>query len=121
MTDLLTRHIALFNEGIRSGDFGPMVAWFADDAELVFENIPVGPFRGREAIAAAYASQPPDDEIALLALREEDGLLVASYAWASEPDEHAGEMVITADGDRIARLVVAYGGRYEHRSSVDVI
>ena len=80
MTDLFTRYIALFNEGIRSGDFGAMVAWFTDDAELVFENIPLSPFHGRDAIAAAYASQPPEDEIVLLGSREEDGLLVSSYA-----------------------------------------
>ncbi|MEX1158782.1 MAG: hypothetical protein WEC79_07630 [Thermomicrobiales bacterium] len=113
MTNLLTRHITLFNEGVRTGDFGPMTAWFTDDAELVFENIPVGPFQGRDAIAAAYASQPPDDEIVLLEGREEDALIVASYAWNSAPDQHAGEMVITPDGDRIARLVVVYAGRYE--------
>ena len=113
MTDVLTRHIALFNEGIRTGDFGPMVNWFTDDAELVFENIPVGPFHGRDAIAAAYASQPPDDEIVLLESRTVGGLLVAAYAWKSEPDGQAGEMVITVDGDRIAQLVVVYGARYE--------
>ena len=112
MTDLLTRHVALFNDGVRTGDFGPMVAGFTEDAELIFENIPVGPFRGRDAIAAAYASQPPDDEIVLLNARTDDGQLIASYAWASAPTEHAGDMVITPDGDRIARLVVVYGGRY---------
>ena len=116
MTNLLTRHISLFNEGIRTGDFGPMIAWFTDDAELVFENIPVGPFTGRDAIAAAYASQTPDDEIVLLESREEDGLLVASYAWASESQDHAGDMVITPNADRIARLMVVYGGRYDHQS-----
>lgn len=117
MTDVLARHIALFNEGIRSGDFGPMAAWFTEDAKLIFENIPVGPFHGRDAITAAYASQPPDDEIVVIATREEHGLIVASYAWRNAPDQHAGEMVVTVNGDRIARLVVVYGGRYERQSS----
>ena len=58
MTDLLARHIALFTDGVRTGDFSPMTAWFTDDAELVFENIPVGPFHCRDAVAAAYASHP---------------------------------------------------------------
>jgi steroid Delta-isomerase len=110
----LTRYIALFNEGVRTGNFGPMVARFTDDAELVFENIPVGPFHGRDAIAAAYASQPPDDEIVLLEWHTVDGLLVAAYAWARAPEEHAGDMVITTDRDQIARLVVVYGSpRYD--------
>ena len=42
-----------------------MLDGFTEDAELL-EGIPVGPFRGREAIAAAYRAQPPDDEIELL-------------------------------------------------------
>jgi hypothetical protein len=29
-------------------------------------GVSVGPFRGREAIADAYRSRPPDDEIRLL-------------------------------------------------------
>jgi hypothetical protein len=112
VNDLLTRHVARFNEGVRTGDFGPMTDWFTDDAELIFENIPVGPFHGREAIAAAYASQPPADEIVLLRARTTGNLIVTSYAWASAPADHAGDMVITVDGDRIARLVVVYGGHF---------
>ena len=56
---LLEEHVERFNAGVRSGDFGPMVAAFAEDAELVFEGILVGPFAGREAIGEAYAAQPP--------------------------------------------------------------
>jgi SnoaL-like domain len=70
----LQRHVARFNRGVRTGDFGPMVEAFSDDGELVFVGIPVGPFVGREAIREAYRAQPPDDEIVLL---DGDG----SYAW----------------------------------------
>lgn len=56
---LLADHVARFNAGVRSGDFGPMVDGFTEDGELVFEGIPVGPFRGREAIASAYRTQAP--------------------------------------------------------------
>ncbi|MFN8517354.1 MAG: nuclear transport factor 2 family protein [Chloroflexia bacterium] len=49
---LLERHIALFNQGVRTGDFGPMLAPFAPDATLTFVGIPVGPFHGKAAIAA---------------------------------------------------------------------
>ena len=65
-----------------------MVAAFAEDAELVFEGIPVGPFAGRRAIGEAYAAQPPDDEIVLL---DGDG----TYAWAKEPAVPAGRMFLT--------------------------
>jgi steroid Delta-isomerase len=107
---ILTGHVARFNAGVRDGDFGPMVDGFTDDAELVFEGIPVGPFRGREAIAAAYRMQPPDDEIELLdAEQDSEGRVVASYAWHRRPGIPAGTMVLETRDERIARLVVHYG------------
>ena len=98
---LLGEHVERFNAGVRSGDFGPMVAAFAEDAELVFEGIPVGPFAGREAIGEAYAAQPPDDEIVIL---DVDG----TYAWAREPEVPAGRMFLTERDGEIARLVIRY-------------
>jgi steroid delta-isomerase len=95
------KHVARFNEGVRTGDFGPMVAAFSEDAELRFEGVPVGPFVGREAIADAYRTQPPDDEIVLL---DGDG----TYAWAKEPDVPAGRMFLTERGGKITRLVIRY-------------
>ena len=107
---LLTDHVARFNAGVRSGDFGPMVDGFTDDAELVFEGIPVGPFRGRAAIAAAYRDQPPDDEIELLDVdQDREGQLIASYAWAKRPGIRAGVLVLLPEEGRIARLVIHYG------------
>jgi NAD(P)H-hydrate repair Nnr-like enzyme with NAD(P)H-hydrate dehydratase domain len=100
---LIGEHVERFNAGVRSGDFGPMVAAFAEDAELVFEGISVGPFAGREAIGEAYAAQPPDDEIVLL---DGDG----TYAWAGEPEVPAGRMFLTEHDGEIARLVI----RYDH-------
>jgi steroid Delta-isomerase len=99
---LIGEHVERFNAGVRSGDFGPMVAAFAEDAELVFEGIPVGPFFGREAIGAAYSAQPPDDEIVLL---DGDG----TYAWAKEPETPAGQMYLTEREGKIAHLRIRYG------------
>ena len=108
--ELLHDHVARFNEGVRTGDFGPMLERFSDDAELVFEGVPVGPFRGKDAIAAAYREQPPDDEVRVLSAEErEDGFVVARYAWAKKPDISAGEMRVTRDGGAISRLVVTFG------------
>ena len=78
-----------------------MIAAFSEDAELVFEGIPVGPFAGREAIGEAYTAQPPDDEIVLL---DGDG----TYAWAKEPAVPAGQMLLTEHDGEIARLVIRY-------------
>jgi hypothetical protein len=99
--DLLEREVAAFNEGVRTGDWSLLVDLFAEDAELEFEGIQVGPFHGREAIAEAYRSMPPDDEIMLL-----DG--GPRYAWAKEPGRPAGALHLEERDGRITRLRVLY-------------
>jgi steroid Delta-isomerase len=106
---LLDDHVRRFNEGVRSGDFGPMVAAFADDGELHFEGVAVGPFIGHEAIAAAYRDQPPDDEIEILGMAERDAMIVARYAWLRDHGKQAGEMRLTPQNGRIKKLVVTFG------------
>jgi hypothetical protein len=104
----LPAHVERFNEGVRSGDFGPMLDAFATDAELVFEGVPVGPFDGIEAIAAAYAAQPPDDEVRIVGTpRLEAGVEIADYAWAKE-GRTAGRLLLTARDGAIVRLVITF-------------
>jgi steroid Delta-isomerase len=98
---MLAAHAERFNHGVRTGDFAPMVEAFADDAELMFVGIPVGPFAGREAIGEAYRAQPPDDEIVLL---DADG----TYAWAKAPEIPAGRLFLTERDGEIVRLVIRY-------------
>jgi len=101
---LLEEHVNRFNEGVRTGDWSRMLEQFTDDVELVFEGIPVGPFRGREAIEAAYRAQPPDDEIVLL---EDDGD-AGVYAWKRDPAVRAGELRLVVEQDRVRRVTVVY-------------
>ena len=105
---ILEDHVERFNAGVRSGDFTRMLENFAPDATMAFEGVPVGPFVGRDAIAAAYRERPPDDRIHVLDAREEGPLVVATYAWAAEPAAPAGELRLTREGDRIRRLVVTF-------------
>jgi hypothetical protein len=105
---LLERHVELFNQGVRSGDFAPMLDQFTEDAELVFEGVPAGPFHGRAAIDAAYASNPPDDEVDVLSSDQDDETIVARYAWRADDGRPAGQMIFTTRGDQIARLVVTF-------------
>ena len=75
---------------------------------MSFQGVPVGPYNGREAIADAYARQPPDDEILLLGEHRGEGDTVeADYAWARE-GTRAGRMILTAHEGEIARLVVTF-------------
>jgi steroid delta-isomerase len=104
----LAAHVERFNAGVRSGDFTSMLAAFAPDAELVFVGAPAGPFLGVDAIAAAYAAQPPDDTVLLLGPpRLEDGMEVADYAWTKDGGRAGRILVATADGS-IARLVITF-------------
>ena len=87
-----------------------MLEQFTEDAELAFEGVPVGPFRGKPAIARAYADQPPDDEIVLLRTRESgDDFVVADYAWRSDPGARAGSMILRLADGEIDRLLVTFG------------
>jgi steroid delta-isomerase len=87
-----------------------MLEQFADDAELAFEGVPVGPFRGKPAIAQAFADQPPDDEIVILRTRESgDDLIVADYAWRADPGSRAGTLILRLRQAEIDRLVVTFG------------
>lgn len=108
--EVLESHVERFNEGVRSGDFTRMLEQFTEDAELAFEGVPVGPFRGKPAIAQAYADQPPDDEIVILRTRESgEDLVVADYAWRAEPAARAGSMILRLRDAEIDRLLVTFG------------
>jgi hypothetical protein len=107
--EALDDHVARFDRGVRIGDFTAMFERFTDDAEMVFEGVPVGPFHGREAIAAAYREQPPDDELLIIDVPEiSDREVVARYAWARDPHTVAGELRLQRRGDLIERLVVTF-------------
>jgi hypothetical protein len=100
-------HVARFNEGVRSGDWEPMLAAFADDAELHFENVPAGPFVGLMEIRRGYLAQPPDDQIQLLGIQddEQDRRVTAAFAWTRGG---TGRLVLEHDRGAITRLVVIF-------------
>jgi steroid Delta-isomerase len=102
------RYIETHNAAVRSGDWVTFGEWFADDAEVRFEGVDVGPFRGRDEIRAAYESRPPDDEVEVRKVRNDGDRTVADYGWAAEPEVRAGELRITWDGDLIGELVITF-------------
>ena len=105
------RHVETFNEAVRSGDFVPLVALFADDATLEFAGVPVGPFVGREAMAEAYAARPPTDTMTVHDVRlAEDGTVVEPFTWTVDAGTRtrSGEMRLVARDGLIHRLVVAF-------------
>ena len=93
---------------MRTGDWGSMLERFDDDAEMEFRRVPVGPFHGRNAIAEAYRAQPPDDELRVLEHREREGGVDARYAWLTEPDVAAGELLLNVEDGLIRKLVITF-------------
>ncbi len=87
-----------------------MASHFSKDAEMRFEGIPVGPFRGRAAIEEAYGKQPPDDEIVVLNTRQgpDRNVIVGEYSWSKNPKVRAGELKIVARGEEIVSLTIRY-------------
>jgi hypothetical protein len=100
-------HVARFNEGVRTGDWEPMLARLADDAELHFENVPAGPFVGLGEIRRGYGEQPPDDTIQLLGIQDDEraSRVTAAFAWAKGG---TGRLVLEHDRGLITRLVVIF-------------
>jgi hypothetical protein len=105
--ELVESHVARFNEGVRSGDWEPMLARFADDAELHFENVAVGPFVGLDEIRESYLEQPPDDRIQLLGIQDDgqNARVTAAFAWLRGG---TGRLVLEHDRGAITRLVVIF-------------
>jgi RimJ/RimL family protein N-acetyltransferase len=101
-------YIGVHNECVRTGDWEPLREWFAPAAELEFVGVPVGPFRGADAITAAYKTQPPDDQVLTFRVDEEGETVIARYGWLRAPDRLAGRMLLTPAGEQIGRLVVTF-------------
>ncbi len=101
-------YIGVHNECVRTGDWEPLGPWFADDSELAFEGLPVGPFRGPGEIAAAYRERPPDDMVVTFDVDDDDRAVVARYGWLREPATVVGRMVLSRAGERIGRLLVTF-------------
>jgi hypothetical protein len=108
---ILRRTMSAFNAGVRTGDFTPFVDLFSADAAIDFEGIPErGPIEGRDAIAARYRDEPPDDEIRIKRWTLKDQTIVAEFYWSDVPEAIGGCFTIEPRDDRIARLTIALGG-----------
>lgn len=95
------------NDGVAGGDFGELMKLFAAGAELRFVGIEIGPFAGREAIAAAFKANPPNDSLVLLSVMAGGNKASAIYGWAKSPAKKAGTLVMTESGALIEKLTIA--------------
>ncbi len=104
------RHVATFNEAVASGDFTSFLGGLDDAAVVRFENVPSAgllEFAGRPDYTAAYAKQPPDDQIDIAGLpHDEDGVVVIPFAWRR--DGAQGTLRLAFAGDRIIAMTVTF-------------
>jgi hypothetical protein len=101
-------YIEAHNAAVRSGEWEAFSRWFTDDAEVRFEGVPVGPFRGRDEIRATYESRPPDDEVEVRNVRSEGDRTVADYGWLADDGVRAGELRVTWEDELIRELVITF-------------
>ena len=101
-------YIEAHNAAVRSGEWEAFSRWFTDGAEVRFEGVPVGPFRGRDEIRAAYESRPPDDEVEVRNVRSEGDRTVADYGWLADEGVRAGELRVTWEDELIRELVITF-------------
>ena len=100
--------MARFNAGVRTGDWEPMLAGFADDAELVFEGLPAGPFAGRARSRPPTRRSRPTTRSTSSRAAGSDGSIVAVYGWRRERPKPAGRMILTPRDGLIGHLIVTF-------------
>lgn len=106
LEDALRQHIDLFNAAVRGGEWTDFVSTFADDAVMMFVDVPSGPYVGREAIVEAYRQQPPDDTMTVTEIREEaPDAASAVFRWDRGG---TGTMTIRWFEGQVAELTVAF-------------
>jgi hypothetical protein len=101
----LADYVRDFNRCVHDGDWSRLADWFTVDAVLEFVGPSIGPFVGRSAIAAAYATNPPDDEIELVGQPTVAGeVTTAVYRWATSGAR--GSMRLVQRGQLIGHVTV---------------
>lgn len=99
-------HVAAFNDRVRSGDWADFAERFTHNATMRFVGVPVGPFTGRDAIAAGYASQPPSDTLTVTRGVSSGNVDELWFAWDSSGT--TGTMTLHWSGGLIAELTVTF-------------
>jgi len=106
VSERAAKHVAAFNDTVRSGDWADFAERFAPDATMRFVGMPVGPFTGRAAIAAAYATQPPSETLTVIRGVSSGDVDELGFAW--DGSGTTGTMTLRWSGKLIAELIVAF-------------
>ncbi|MEV4410370.1 nuclear transport factor 2 family protein [Catellatospora sp. NPDC049609] len=106
LDDALRAHVDLFNDAVRSGDWSGFLATFAEDAVMMFVNVPAGPYVGRDAIVEAYRLRPPDDTMTVTSVHADTpDTASARFRWDAGG---TGTMTVHWSGAQVAELTVEF-------------
>ncbi|TDU83467.1 SnoaL-like protein [Kribbella voronezhensis] len=64
--DRAAAHVEAFNQAVTTGAWATFATRFAEDAEMSFPGLPIGPYAGRAAIAQAYRDNPPTETMTII-------------------------------------------------------
>jgi hypothetical protein len=103
--DPIGRHAALFNQGVRTGDFRAWLDTFGDDAELTFVGLPIPPASGRAAIAEVYALHPPSSPMRVVSSKVDGDTATGQFVWVAAPHT-GGQFVLRLAQGRLSQLDV---------------
>jgi hypothetical protein len=103
--DPVSRHQMLFNEGVRTGDFGPWLDTFHDDVVVTYTGLPIGPLHGRDQLATAYDEHPPSSPMRVEESTVDGDTVTGRFIWIDAPDT-GGVFVLRLRGDRVSTMDV---------------
>jgi steroid Delta-isomerase len=106
MTEAESRaHIDRFNAAVSSGDWSAVLATLHPEAVMTFEGVPVGPFAGRDAIAEAYAENPPSDTMRALDVRSAGTADIVRFEWTRGG---TGTLTLHRESGQITSLLIRF-------------
>jgi hypothetical protein len=105
-SDLLEKYVDLYNYGVKSADFGPVLRLFADDAVLEHEDASIGIFKGVDNIADGLSYRLPYLNLSIFNIKENQTSAVADYGDEIAPITRLGGIVLQSNGGKIRRLII---------------
>jgi hypothetical protein len=104
--DYAGRHAALFNQGVRTGDFTAWLSTFTADATLTFDGLPIPPAEGRDAIAAVYRGHPPSSPMRVVSTAATGETVTGEFVRVAAPAT-GGRFTLRVRDGLLTRLEVA--------------
>lgn len=101
----IRRHVAAFNEAVRTHRYEALAARFTDEARMSFAGLPIGPFAGRDAILGAYRASPPDDTMDIASATSDGQTDRVRFRWSRGG---TGTMTLHWHGELVESLEVEF-------------